>query len=287
LQAVNPRDPLSPLPLFNVAARTAVQPGSTFKIVTATAALESGWILPSGCTTGAIQNWKPYLCLSDLEQIEGFHGYVNLAEAIEVSCNYYFFDVATGRDFYKKTSLGFREPINIEKIMSFAQQYGLGAKTGIEIPETVMPVPSQERKLDMIKSMLKKRPDRRAEMYFQQSVIDDKKKLNDNINTIVSWTKENPSRNELISRLGKLGVKNELIETVADLCKFTYYNQAQWTLGDELNIAIGQGENQYTPLQIANLVATVGNGGVHNQVSLIKAIEGKGAQVKAPAKKSI
>jgi penicillin-binding protein 2 len=122
-------------------------------------------------------------------------------------------------------------------------------------------------------------------MYFQKSIIDDKKKLNDNINTIVSWTKENPGRNDLIERLGKMGVKENLIETVADLCKFTYFNQAQWTTGDELNIAIGQGENAYTPLQMANYVATVGNKGVHNQVSLIKAIEGEGPHVKDPGKK--
>ncbi|HWQ79787.1 MAG TPA: penicillin-binding transpeptidase domain-containing protein [Anaerovoracaceae bacterium] len=286
LQAANPRDLLSPLPLFNVAARTAVQPGSTFKLVTATAALENGLDPYKKLYDGGYVRigTKTYACLL-WNQHKGSHGYVNLAEALEVSCNYYFFDVATGRDFYKKTSLGYKEPISIEKIMSFAQQYGLGEKTGIEIPETVVPVPSQERKLESIKSMLRNVLIGRAEMYFQQSVIDDKAKLNENINTIVSWTKENPSRNELIKRLSKLGIKENLIETVADLCKFTYFNQAQWTLGDELNISIGQGENQYTPLQIANYVATVGNKGVYNQVSLIKAIEGEGPHVKEPGKK--
>ena len=64
---------------------------------------------------------------------------------------------------------------------------------------------------------------------------------------------------------------------MADLCKFTYFNQATWTTGDELNIAIGQGENAYTPLQVTNYIATIGNNGIHNQVSLIKAIEGLGA----------
>ena len=42
LQAVNPDDPLSPSPLYNVAAMTAVQPGSAFKPVTALAALGCG-----------------------------------------------------------------------------------------------------------------------------------------------------------------------------------------------------------------------------------------------------
>ena len=286
LQGQNLRDPLSPLPLFNVASRTAVQPGSTFKMVTATAALESGLDPKRRLYDGGyvkIGN-RTYGCLI-WNKSRGTHGWVNLAEAIEVSCNYYFFDVATGRDFYKKTSLGLKEPMNIEKITSFAQQYGLGEKTGIEIPETVVPVPSQERKLESIKSMLRNVLIGRAEIYFQKSIIDDKKKLTENINTIVSWTEENPGRNELISRLGKMGIKENLIETVADLCKFTYYNQAQWTTGDELNIAIGQGENAYTPLQMANYVATVGNKGVHNQVSLIKAIEGEGPHVKAPGKK--
>lgn len=286
LQAKNPRDLLSPLPLYNVAARSAVQPGSIFKMVTATAALESGLdptrkLRDGGAVT--LGN-RTYACLV-WNKNRSNHGYINLYEAIEVSCNYYFFDIATGRDFYKKTSLGLREPMNIEKIMSYAQQYGLGHSTGIEIPETVIPVPSQERKLTQIKSMLKNVLYGRAEMYFQKSIIDDKAKLDQNVKTIVGWTEENPSRNTLIERIGKLGVKEDMVETVADLCKFTYYNQAAWTTGDELNIAIGQGENAYTPLQMVNYVATIGNGGTHNKVSLIKAIEGQGTNKKEAGKK--
>lgn len=286
LQGENLRDPLSPLPLFNVAARTAVQPGSTFKLVTATAALESGLDPERKLRDGGAVKLgnRTYGCLV-WNRYKRTHGYINLYEAIEVSCNYYFFDIATGRDFYKKTSLGLREPMNIEKITSYAQQYGLGLPTGIEIPETVVPVPSQERKLAQIKAYLRNVLIGRAEMYFETSIIDDKEKLNENIKTIVSWTEENPTRNELIERLGNLGVKKDLIETVADLCKFTYFNQAAWTTGDELNIAIGQGENAYTPLQMANYIATIGNKGVHNQVSLIKAIESQGPMEKEPGKK--
>ncbi len=286
LQGQNLRDPLSPLPLFNVAARTAVQPGSTFKMVTATAALESGLDPNRKLRDGGYVKLgnRTYGCLI-WNRSRGNHGYINLMEALEVSCNYYFFDIATGRDFYKRTSLGLREPMNIEKITSFAQQYGLGVKTGIEIPETVVPVPSQERKMAQIKSMLRNVLIGRAEMYFQKSIIQDKEKLKENIDTIVSWTEENPTRNELIQRMGKMGVKENLVETVVDLCKFTYFNQAAWTTGDELNISIGQGENAYTPLQMANYIATIGNKGVHNQVSLIKAIEGEGPHVKEPGKK--
>ncbi|MBR0599498.1 penicillin-binding transpeptidase domain-containing protein [Sinanaerobacter chloroacetimidivorans] len=286
LQGENLRDPLSPLPLFNVAARTAVQPGSTFKMVTATAALESGLDPTRKLVDGGYVKLgnRTYGCLV-WNRNRTTHGLINLYEAIEVSCNYYFFDIATGRDFYKKTSLGLAEPMNIEKITTFAQQYGLGLKTGIEIPETVVPVPSEERKLAQIKTYLKNVLIGRAEIYFKRDIIDNKEKLNEQIKTIVSWTEENPTRNELIERVGKLGIKEDMVETVADLCKFTYFNQAAWTTGDELNISIGQGENAYTPLQMANYVATIGNKGVHNQVSLIKAVEGEENREREPGKK--
>jgi len=277
LQSVNPRDPLAPLPLFNVAARTAVQPGSTFKMVTATAALESGLDpkrkLRDG---GAVRSGnRTYGCIV-WNMYGGNHGYLDLYEAIEVSCNYYFFDIATGRDFYRGASLGLKDVMNIEKITKYAEQYGLGQSTGIEIAETVVAVPSEERKMSAMKTYLRNVLIGRAEMYFDDKTVENKDLLMEQINTIVGWTEENPSRNTILDRLSKLGIKEDMIETVCDLCKFSYFNQAAWTLGDELNISIGQGENAYTPLQIANYVATIGNGGVRNKVSLIRAAEGLG-----------
>lgn len=277
LQSANPRDPLSPLPLFNVASRTAVQPGSTFKMVTATAALESGLDPDRRLRDGGavkVGN-RTYGCIL-WNLYGGNHGYVDLYEAMEVSCNYYFFDLAAGRDFYRGTSLGLDEPMSIEKITSYAEQYGLGKATGIEIPETVVAVPSEERKMSAMKNYLKNVLIGRAEIYFDDAVIADKTLLMEQIETIVGWTEENPSRTTILARLDELGIRDEMVETVGDLCKFTYFNQAAWTLGDELNISIGQGENAYTPLQIANYMATIGNGGVHNTVSLLHYIQGEG-----------
>lgn len=286
LQSKNPRDLLSPLPLYNVAARTAVQPGSTFKMVTATAGIENGLNpfrkLYDG---GAVKiGKKTYGCLI-WNKSRGSHGYVNLQEALEVSCNYYFFDVAAGRDFYKNTSLGLNGPMGIENISKYAQQYGLGLPTGIEIPETVVPVPTEERKISQIKAMLRNVLVINAEIYFKKDVVENKKVLNNYIDTIVSWTEENPKRGDLIDRMATVGIKSNKQEDVADLCKFTYYNQATWTTGDVLNISIGQGENSYTPLQMANYVATIGNKGVHNKVSVVKGIEGQGILSKEPGKK--
>jgi len=119
-----------------------------------------------------------------------------------------------------------------------------------------------------------------AENYFIPEVAENDELLDKYAQTIVDWADENPSRGEIIERLADCKILEDKIETVADLCKYSYFNFAQWTLGDEFNIAIGQGENAYTPLQMANYAATLGNEGYRNQVSVVKAIEGQGVKEK-------
>ncbi len=288
LQSQNPRDYMAPAPLYNVATMTPVQPGSTFKMVTATAALESGLDPYRKLHDGGriMVGNRPYACLI-WHKNGGSHGNINLAEALEVSCNYYFYDIATGKDYYKGVSLGYRTPISIDVITSYAEQYGLGKPTGIEIPERVVGVPTAEKKMEQMKTSLKLDLKSKAEKYFRGNVVKDEDKLAKSIDTIVGWTEENPTKNQIVDRLTKmnLGVKENMIDSLADLCKYTYFNYADWTLGDEFNIAIGQGENSYTPLQMANYVATIGNEGVHNKVSLIKAIEGQKPIEKEPGTK--
>ncbi|WP_206460705.1 penicillin-binding transpeptidase domain-containing protein [Anaerovorax sp. IOR16] len=286
LQGKNLRDPLSPVPLFNVAARTAVQPGSTFKLVTATAALESGLDPQRKLRDGGYVKLgrRTYGCLL-WNRYKRNHGLVNLYEAIEVSCNYYFYDLVSNKDYSKGISLGLDRSMGIEKIMEYAQQYGLGLPTGIEIAETVAPVPTAEGKMKNTKSALRNVLFSRAELYFTKETIANKEKLNSYIDQIVSWTEENPSYSETLKRMKNVGLKEDMQDTVADLCKFSYYNMAAFTTGDELNISIGQGENAYTPLQMANYIATLANKGVLNQVSVVKGVEGKGALEKVPGTK--
>ncbi len=286
LQSKNPRDTMAPRPLFNVATKTPVQPGSTFKMVTATAALESGLDPQKKLYDGGavFLGNRSYGCLI-WNAGRGSHGGVNLAEALEVSCNYYFYDLGAGRDFVKGTSLGLNPEMNVERLSYFAKEYGLGLPTGIEISETVMPAPSEERKIAQVKGLLRNALIGRAEKYFTPEVVSNKDTLEKQISTIVGWAEENPSRTDLIERMNTVGIKEELAEEVADYCKFTFFNQARWSLGDELNISIGQGENAYTPLQMANYVATIGNKGIHNQVTLIKGIEGQGSTEKKEGRK--
>lgn len=92
--AKNGVDPLRPL--YNRALMGTYPPGSTFKMVTAIAGLEEGIITPSTQIKdlGAYTYYPgtPPKCWI-FRQHGTTHGLVNVSKAIEVSCNYFFFDV--------------------------------------------------------------------------------------------------------------------------------------------------------------------------------------------------
>lgn len=95
LQRKNLRDPMSPAPLYNVATMSAVQPGSTFKPVTALAALSCGldparYLYDAGYVE---LGGKTYGC-HIWNKAKTTHGYVDLKKALAVSCNYYFYDLS-------------------------------------------------------------------------------------------------------------------------------------------------------------------------------------------------
>ena len=49
--------------------------------------------------------------------------------------------------------------------------------------------------------------------------------------------------------------------------------KSPWYLGDTLSAAIGQSGSSYTPIQLANYIATIANGGKLNKVALIKSVD--------------
>lgn len=278
LQSENPRNPLAPAPLYNVATKSAVQPGSTFKMVTAITALQCGLdpdkrLYDDGYVK--LGN-RSFGCVAwNLSRKK--HGLLNLQEALEVSCNYYFYDLATGKDLYTGSRLGYEESMSIDKIMDYAAQFGLGQATGVEIPETVTGTPSKDSKIAGLRGSLKNVLLAGTETYFEQDAIQEKEKVRDGIETIIGWIGQDLSVKELEERLEKIeGIKEEKISQLAELCKYTYMNQATWNTADALNIAIGQGENSYTPLQMARYTAALGNKGVRNPISLVEKIEGRG-----------
>ena len=118
-------DPYSPL--FNRALGAAYPPGSTFKMVTSIAALQSD----KGITRlTPVEDRGIYTYYDDYQpacyyytSYQMTHGIVNVEKALAVSCNYYFYEV--GR------MIGWRQ---IDKV---AKAFGLGESTGIELPEEI------------------------------------------------------------------------------------------------------------------------------------------------------
>lgn len=278
LQPENERDSLAPRPLFNVATKTAVQPGSTFKPVTATAALESG-LSPNRkiYADGAVEIGNRTFGCWLWNTKHGKHGYINLPQAIEMSCNYFFYDLVANKDFYHNSYLGLDKSMGVKKVTEYAKQYGLGEPTGIEIPEVVTSVPTEESKKESIKNLLKNYLYSKGEIYFGKKVFGDSKAMDDKINQILGWTEENPSFKVIKDSLKNLGVKEKYLGELSRYIKYDCFSQAKWTVGDSLNIAIGQGDNSFTPVQMANYVATIANRGDRYKVRLVKDVQGSRA----------
>lgn len=288
LQSKNPRNTLEPAPLFNIATLSALQPGSTFKPVTALAALDCGLnpnrtVYDDGFIQIGNRTFGCFLWNTNKRK----HGFLNMYRAIEVSCNYYFYDIATNKDWNSGASMGMDKSMGVDKITQTAEQLGLGKPTGIEIPETVVPVPTKERKISGLKRNLENELYANAERFFKAEVYSNSKRLQHNVETISSWiTEKGITPDEMYNdRLPKVGVKKSQYERVTNLCLYTYFNQADWSVGDAFNISIGQGENAYTPLQMANAMATIANKGKHNQASVIDIIEDEGERVAGKSEK--
>jgi len=174
-------------PMFNRAIAGTYSPGSTYKMLVGIAGLELGKISTDEKIqdTGIYEYGHKPKCWV-YTSYRRTHGYINVAEAIKVSCNCYFYEV--GRR------------LGIEDLVKYSKEFGLGAKTGIEI-------------------------------------------AGENKGTIAGDG-----------------------------------NVDKWYLGDTLSASIGQSYNSYTPIQLANYIATLSNGGSLNRVSLIKDVtsnEGK------------
>ena len=119
-------------PQWNYATQEQTAPGSTFKMVTASAGLASGVISISdqircnGKFT-EISN-QPKCWISP-----GGHGLDNVSEAIRDSCNVFFYTV--GYRLAQKDTGAYNDAKGIDYIQKYAHMYGLDEKTGLEIEE--------------------------------------------------------------------------------------------------------------------------------------------------------
>ncbi len=277
LQPENKYDPLGPKPLYNIATMTAVQPGSTFKMVTAFAALSEG-IDPYKkiYTKGVIEaeNGVPFGCWI-WNLYEKTHGFVDMIKAIEVSCNYYFYVIGSGFDYSTNQSLNIN--MNSRKIIEAAKMFGFDEKSGLEIGEYITGVPDPEKmkkyNLFALKSVLESVSDK----YFSKEILSDKKVMDQKISEILELSIENPkiSRNELYSVLKTTFnmTDRKLINEFTDLIKYSYFNRMRNLSSDAFNLAIGQGANAYTPAQMAKYVSAIANGGYVQNLTLIKTVD--------------
>ena len=123
-------------PLYSRATQTRLAPGSTFKMVTATAALEGGYLRPNErikCE-GIYDKLDHPRCWIYRAQ-NGEHGYLDLVHALGQSCNCFFYEC--GYRFSLNGEGHYSPSLGLSVLRQYAEMYGFGSLTGIETTENV------------------------------------------------------------------------------------------------------------------------------------------------------
>jgi penicillin-binding protein 2 len=187
-------------PLFNRAIAATYPTGSTFKLVTAMAALEEGLITPSSTIVDS-----GVFKLGDREfknAKDAVFGPLQLRRALTVSSDVFFYELGA-----QANSKG---PI----IQEWARRLGIGRRTGIDIPgEFGGLVPDAEWR------------DKGYDEYLK----------------CAKKAKVTPGTQDALFACGGI--------------------ERPWSAGDNVNLAVGQGDLQATPLQLATAYSTIVNGG--------------------------
>lgn len=120
------------LPLYNNATQTRKAPGSTFKPITAVAALEEHAITIDetiNCTGIYTDVEPPIKCWI----YPGHHGPLNIVGGIENSCNIFFADL--GHRLSVDASGVYTPDVGLDALRKYASMFGLDHKSGVEIAE--------------------------------------------------------------------------------------------------------------------------------------------------------
>lgn len=276
------KNPLADRPLLNIAMQSQIQPGSIFKLATSLAALEKGFdpyreiedngFIEVGDTIFGCWIWNT---------VKGTHGNENVFRAIRDSCNYYYYCLALGENPHTGDQLNVK--LDINDIRASAIKLGLDSPTGIEINipyESGGRLPNPDEKKQTMKQLLQYFLEENLEKYIKPDKKINPIILEEMINKITSWIEEEETitREDIETRLDELGIDVEKVlegktETLVDIIKYTYVDQSGWNITDMLNVVIGQGQNAYTPLQMANYASIFANGGYRNKVSVIKEVK--------------
>jgi penicillin-binding protein 2 len=234
---------MNPGALTNRAIQSTYPPGSTFKPITGMAALEKGVMDPlKDLVNCAGSYWvAPYI------KCTGVHGNVNYYKALGVSCNTYFQEM--GRRAGK------------DEIIRVASEFGLGSRTGIDLPyeaKGLLPTPAWKKEIGS--TLLKSKYDRLF------------KELDSKYANLQAKAANAEEKEKLVRKKAA-----EVAQLEAER-KIDYNFNTNWQQYNTLNMSIGQGDNDYTVIQLANYVAAIANGGYVMQPHLVKKIvshEGK------------
>ncbi len=179
-------------PLFNRALMGAYAPGSTFKPVTAIAALNAGVVNTEDkvkCqgvfTKYSAEGYSPECWIWNANKNEHLtHPEENVSTALRDSCNYFFYTIGN--------------ELGVDYLGETAHAFSLGVSTGIELVETTGNMSNRENHYD--------------------------------------------------------------------------YAGSEWRIGDTLQAAIGQSDSIFSPLQMAEYVATLANYGDRHSASILKTV---------------
>ncbi|MBU3158525.1 cell division protein FtsI [Clostridium frigoris] len=296
--------------LYNYATMSLIPSGSTFKPMTAIAGLEAGVIDANstyddegGYDMGGENkiggpNWNPFTS-------DGRNGIVNVVSAIRKSSNPFFMNVGQklreqfGDDILAKYAWMFGLGANpnatspgtgIEISENFGQVYNTVSQKNLSASQYLLSI--EQNLTDGISSSKVKFPP--IDLYDRDrdtSIVSDGKKLSEIKTQIKNYIRDSV-KNGTFSKSNYVGLFKQLIAadpayknqkfTATDINTIVtdiYYLSVQTGHGSlslpyNMFIAsIGQGMDNFTPLQMANYIATLANGGTRYKVHLVDNIK--------------
>ena len=122
-------------PLMNRPSMQKTAPGSTFKMVTATAALEESGILSSPNEKILDEHEFKLVNPSPKCWSKSSHGKIDVTDALRFSCNYFFYEVGYRLGLTSNGSLNHEK--GLATLSKYAKMFGLGDTSGIELSEAI------------------------------------------------------------------------------------------------------------------------------------------------------
>lgn len=119
-------------PMFNRATQQRTAPGSTYKMLSTVAGVQEG-VLGLNETIETKGEFDLVPKNPHCWIYPGTHGTIGIIEALEVSCNYFYYDV--GYRLGLDSAGVYREQQGLDQLAKYAGVFGLDRKSGIELPE--------------------------------------------------------------------------------------------------------------------------------------------------------